>query len=119
ELAARVSALPGRAGRGKCGTDSDVVTRLLAGRSADAGLEAAAMELLPDLQGAFSFVFCDEHTLYAARDPHGVRPLVLGRLDRGWVVASEGAALNTIGASLIREIEPGEFIAIDEEGVRS
>ena len=93
ELAGRVAALPGRAGRGKCGTDSDVVTRLLAGRSADAGLEAAAMELLPDLQGAFSLVFCDEHTLYAARDPHGVRPLVLGRLERGWVVASETAAL--------------------------
>lgn len=119
ELAARVSALPGRAGRGKCGTDSDVVTRLLAGRSADAGLEAAAMELLPDLQGAFSFVFCDEHTLYAARDPHGVRPLVLGRLDRGWVVASETAALDIVGASFVREVEPGELLAIDADGLRS
>jgi amidophosphoribosyltransferase len=119
ELAARVAALPGKAGRGKCSTDSDVVTRLLAGRSADAGLEAAAMELLPDLQGAFSFVFCDEHTLYAARDPHGVRPLVLGRLDRGWVVASETAALDIVGASFVREVEPGELLAIDEDGLRS
>ncbi|MET0863955.1 MAG: amidophosphoribosyltransferase, partial [Nakamurella sp.] len=85
ELAARVANLPGKAGRGKCSTDSDVITRLLAAKSADSGLEAAAMELLPDLKGAFSMVFCDEHTLYAARDPHGVRPLVLGRLDRGWV----------------------------------
>ena len=48
--------------------------------------------------GAFSFVFMDEHTLYAARDPHGIRPLVLGRLDRGWVVASETAALDIVGA---------------------
>ncbi|WP_395726165.1 amidophosphoribosyltransferase [Nakamurella sp.] len=119
ELAARVSALPGRAGRGKCGTDSDVITRLLASRSADAGLEAAAMELLPDLQGAFSVVFCDEHTLYAARDPHGVRPLVLGRLDRGWVVASETAALDIVGASFVREVEPGELLAIDADGLRS
>ncbi len=61
----------------------------------------------------------DEQTLYAARDPWGVRPLALGRLERGWVVASETAALQTIGASVIREIEPGELIAIDENGLRS
>jgi amidophosphoribosyltransferase len=61
----------------------------------------------------------DEHTLYAARDPHGVRPLVLGRLERGWVVASESAALDIVGASFVREVEPGEMLAIDEHGVRS
>ena len=61
----------------------------------------------------------DEHTLYAARDPWGVRPLALGRLERGWVVASETAALQTIGASVIREVEPGELIVIDEDGLRS
>jgi len=75
--------------------------------------------VLPRLRGAFCFVFMDEHTLYAARDPHGVRPLVLGRLERGWVVASETAALDIVGASLIREVEPGELIAIDEDGLRS
>ena len=61
----------------------------------------------------------DEHTLYAARDPQGVRPLVLGRLDRGWVIASETAALDIVGASFVREVEPGEFITIDEDGLRS
>ena len=61
----------------------------------------------------------DENTLYAARDPHGVRPLVLGRLERGWVVASETAALDIVGASVVREVEPGELIAIDEHGLRS
>ncbi len=61
----------------------------------------------------------DEYTLYAARDAHGVRPLVLGRLERGWVVASETAALDIVGASVVREIEPGELIAIDEQGLRS
>ena len=61
----------------------------------------------------------DEHTLYAARDPHGIRPLVLGRLDRGWVVASETAALDIVGAAVIREVEPGEFLAIDADGLRS
>jgi amidophosphoribosyltransferase len=61
----------------------------------------------------------DEHTLYAARDPQGVRPLVLGRLERGWVITSETAALDIVGASFVREVEPGELVAIDEEGLRS
>jgi len=100
-------------------TDSDVVTGLLADSAADLGVEEAALRLLPDLVGAFSLAFCDETTLYAARDRHGVRPLVLGRLDRGWVVASETAALDIVGASFVREVEPGELIAIDAEGLRS
>jgi amidophosphoribosyltransferase len=60
-----------------------------------------------------------EQTLFAARDPHGFRPLVLGRLPAGWVVASETAALDIVGATVVREVEPGELIAIDERGVRS
>jgi amidophosphoribosyltransferase len=98
--------------------DTSLVTMLLASRP-DLSVEAAALEVLPQLRGAFSFVFMDESTLYAARDPHGVRPLVLGRLDRGWVVASETAALDIVGASVVREVEPGELIAIDAEGLRS
>ncbi len=96
--------------------DSDLITALLASCS-DRSPEAAAMEVLPTLVGAFSLVFMDEQTLYAARDRHGVRPLVLGKLERGWVVASETAALDIVGASFVREIEPGELIAIDEHGV--
>ena len=61
----------------------------------------------------------DETTLYAARDPQGIRPLVLGRLERGWVVASETAALDIVGASYVREIEPGEMVAVDEHGLRT
>ncbi|MHA7179054.1 amidophosphoribosyltransferase [Arthrobacter sp. MDB2-24] len=99
-------------------TDTALVTALLAGNDGRS-LEQTAMDLLPSIRGAFCFVFMDEGTLYAARDAYGVRPLVLGRLERGWVVASEQAALATVGASYIREIEPGEFIAIDEDGVRS
>ncbi|WP_040833208.1 amidophosphoribosyltransferase [Nocardia brevicatena] len=100
-------------------SDSDVITALLAHAAADSSIEQAAMELLPTLRGAFCLTFMDEHTLYAARDPHGVRPLCLGRLDRGWVVASETAALDIVGASFVREIEPGELLAIDADGVRS
>jgi amidophosphoribosyltransferase len=99
-------------------SDTSLVTALLAARP-DLSVEAAALEVLPTLRGAFSFVFMDEDTLYAARDVHGVRPLVLGRLERGWVIASETAALDIVGASVVREIEPGELIAIDEHGLRS
>jgi len=99
-------------------SDTALVTSLLAARP-DLSVEAAALEVLPTLRGAFSFVFMDEETLYAARDPQGVRPLVLGRLERGWVIASETAALETVGASFVREVEPGELIAIGEDGLRS
>ena len=99
-------------------TDTAVLTALLAGNP-DNSLEGTAMELLPKVRGAFSLVFMDEQTLYAARDPQGVRPLVLGRLNSGWVVASESAALDIVGASFVREVEPGELIVIDENGLRS
>ncbi|MBV8543056.1 MAG: amidophosphoribosyltransferase [Pseudonocardiales bacterium] len=104
--------------RNGASTDSDLITGLLA-TAADTGVENAAQRLLPQLRGAFSLVFCDESTLYAARDPHGVRPLVLGRLERGWVVASETAALDIVGARFVREVEPGELLAIDAGGLRS
>ena len=99
-------------------TDTALVTALLAEHDF-ASLEEAVLDLLPTLRGAFCLTFMDETTLYAARDPQGVRPLVLGRLERGWVVASETAALDIVGASFVREIEPGELIIIDEDGLRS
>ncbi|WP_337061437.1 amidophosphoribosyltransferase [Kineococcus sp. G2] len=116
----RAGARPGSGGeiaRGNT-TDTALITALFAG-DPDRTLEATALEVLPHVEGAFSLVFMDERTLYAARDPQGIRPLVLGRLDRGWVVASETAALDIVGASVVREIEPGELIAIDADGLRS
>jgi len=127
------SLLNGHAGAlaGRATSDTDVLTALFAASghsvSADGGLdgtghpgvEAAALDVLPLARGAFSLVFMDEQTLYAARDPHGFRPLVLGRLDTGWVVASETAALDIVGARFVREIEPGELVCIDGRGVRS
>lgn len=97
--------------------DTSLVTALLA--SFPGSIWEAALTVLPQLQGAFCFTFMDSKTLYAARDPQGFRPLVLGRLERGWVVASETAALDIVGAVFIREIEPGELIAIDSGGLRS
>ncbi len=99
-------------------SDTDLLTSLIASHP-DLSIEAAAMAELPQVRGAFSLVFMDETTLYAARDPQGIRPLTLGKLERGWVVASETAALDIVGASFVREIEPGELIAIDEHGLRS
>lgn len=99
-------------------TDTEIMSALISLQN-EKNVEASAISVLPQLEGAFSLVFMDEHTLYAARDRHGVRPLVLGKLETGWVVASESAALDIIGAAFVREIEPGEFIAIDENGVRS
>ena len=99
-------------------TDTDVLTALFADPRM-ASVEESALAALPLVRGAYSLVFMDEHTLYAARDPQGFRPLVLGQLARGWVVASETAALDIVGASFVREIEPGELVTIDERGVRS
>ena len=119
ELARRAADLGLERGPMVSTTDSDLITSLLAARSSDTSPEQAAREVLPLLRGAFSLVFMDEHTLYAARDPHGVRPLVLGRLESGYVVASETAALDIVGASFVREVEPGEMLVIDEHGLRS
>ncbi|AZA10737.1 amidophosphoribosyltransferase [Corynebacterium gerontici] len=101
-------------------SDSDVMTALLSHAIHDGQtLFDAARDLLPRIRGAFCLTFTDGHTLYAARDPWGIRPLVLGRLDGGWTVASETCALDIVGASFVREIEPGEMVAIDGSGVRS
>ncbi|WP_180339727.1 amidophosphoribosyltransferase [Corynebacterium tapiri] len=101
-------------------SDTAVMSALLAADVHDGvSVLDSARQLLPRLRGAFCLTFTDGHTLYAARDPHGVRPLALGRLDKGWVVASETCALDIVGASFVREIEPGELVAIDEAGVHS
>jgi amidophosphoribosyltransferase len=124
--ARELAAMPGAPrGASTATSDTDVLTALFASGTgsgedgAPASIEENALAVLPHVQGAFSLVFMDQQTLYAARDPEGFRPLVLGRLPRGWVVASETAALDIVGAALVREIDPGELIAIDERGVRS
>jgi amidophosphoribosyltransferase len=82
-------------------------------------MEAAAMRILPTLQGAYCFVFMDERSVFAARDPQGVRPLSIGRLPNGFVIASETCALDIVGATLVRDVEPGELVRIDDRGLHS
>ena len=119
DLAERVQKNSSKSGdKERATTDTEIMTALIAGQHGES-VEASALAVLPTLEGAFSIVFMDETTLYAARDRHGIRPLVIGKLERGWVVASETAALDIVGASFVREVEAGEFIAIDEDGLRS
>jgi len=114
ELAERVR------GAGLATTDSDIVTTMIADLTPEAGsIEAAAMAVLPELRGAFCFVFMDERSVFAARDSHGVRPLSIGRLPNGFVVASETCALDIVGATLVRDVEPGELVRIDDRGLHA
>ena len=118
EIRSDLGTIPGTEDMSAVSTDTEILTALLAAHP-ERSIEESAMMELPRVRGAFSLVFMDDNTLYAARDPQGVRPLVLGRLERGWVVASETAALDIVGASFVRDIEPGELLAIDENGLRS
>jgi amidophosphoribosyltransferase len=108
----------GTGGEPRPSSDTDVMAELLA-READLSLEEAIVRTMPRLEGAFSLVIMDERTLYGVRDRHGVRPLCIGKLPGGWVIASETAALDIVGATLVREVEPGEVVAIDEQGLRA
>ena len=105
-------------------TDSELMIEALArttgnGRSDGRELERALADTLPRFQGAFSLVIMDQGRLVGVRDPNGLRPLCLGRLGRGWVLASETCAFDLIGATFVREVEPGEMVVIDAGGVRS
>ncbi|MGH9073316.1 MAG: amidophosphoribosyltransferase, partial [Acidimicrobiales bacterium] len=82
-------------------------------------LERALAAVLPSLEGAFSLVVMDATHLVGIRDPNGFRPLCLGRLGPGWVLASETPALDVVGAEVVRELDPGEMVVIDEAGPRS
>jgi amidophosphoribosyltransferase len=82
-------------------------------------LEHALLTVLPMLEGAFSLVVMDEECIVGVRDPQGFRPLCLGRLEGGWVLASESPALDIVGATFVRELAPGEMVVIDEHGPRS
>ncbi len=104
--------------RGAATSDSDLIATRIQ-REEGKPLPEAVAEAASDLKGAFSLVVMDAATLVAARDPYGLRPLSLGRLGRGWVVASETAALDHLGASYVRDVEPGEVLAIDTSGLRS
>jgi len=99
-------------------SDTEVFLHLYA-RSKQPTIEAAIVEAVAHAQGAFSLVFLTPDRMIAVRDPHGFRPLALGRLGDGWVVCSETCAMDLIGATYERDVEPGEVLVIGADGVRS
>lgn len=98
--------------------DSEVIAHLLA-RSTTDNLEEAIVSALSQIRGAYSLLIMGLDKLIAIRDPYGIRPLVIGKLDEDFVVASETCALDTVGAEFVREVEPGEMVVIDREGLSS
>jgi amidophosphoribosyltransferase len=99
-------------------SDTEVVVHLFA-RSRESGAEGAIVDALAQVRGAFSFVAMTRDRLIGVRDPHGFRPLAIGRLGDAWVFSSETCALDLIGATWVRDVEPGEVVVASAAGLRS
>jgi amidophosphoribosyltransferase len=101
----------------KSTSDTEVIAALIA--RDERPLEKAVAAAMEKIEGAFSAVVLSEGKLVGFRDPDGIRPLVLGRLDDDWLLASESCAFDLLGAEVVRELGPGELVVIDEDGCRS
>jgi amidophosphoribosyltransferase len=99
-------------------SDSEVIIHLIAHSRADTFL-ARVIDALSQVRGAYSVVLMTDNGLIAARDPHGLRPLCLGRVRSSWIVASETCAFDLLDAEYVREIEPGEMVVITDQGLES
>jgi amidophosphoribosyltransferase len=99
-------------------SDSELIIHLIASARA-ADLPERVVEALAQVRGAYSMVLLTERQIIAARDPWGFRPLVLGKLNEATIIASETCALDLVRAEYVREVEPGEILVIDEQGIRS
>src|SRR5690606_7703927 len=97
-------------------TDSEIIAHLVA-RCGEKELTTALKKSLPKVQGAYAFVLMSPDQLIGLRDPHGIRPLSLGKMPSGYVLASETCAFDTIGAEFVRDIAPGEMVTIDRHGL--
>ena len=98
--------------------DSEVLASLIA-RSSKRGIERAVVNAISAVRGSFAMVIMTKDKLIGIRDPHGIRPLCLGKIDEGYVLSSESCALDSVGAELVRDIEPGEIVVIDGDGIKS
>lgn len=99
-------------------SDTEVIVKLIA-RSYKKGLERALTDTIQMIKGSFALCVMTENALIAARDPNGIRPLCLGKLDNGWIVASETCAIDAVNGSFVRDIRPGEIVIINDDGVLS
>lgn len=98
--------------------DSEVIVNLIA-RSRKTTLEDKVLDSLTQVKGAYCLSIMTENKLIGVRDPHGFRPLCIGKLNDGWVISSESCALDTVGAEFVRDVEPGEMVVIDDTGIKS
>ena len=99
-------------------SDTEVILNMVA-RGANTGIEKALRSTAKAIKGSYAIVLFIDNKLIGVRDPHGIRPLCLGKLDDAWILSSESCALNTVGADFVRDLEPGEIVVIDENGVSS
>ncbi|MDD3363607.1 MAG: amidophosphoribosyltransferase [Syntrophomonas sp.] len=99
-------------------TDTEVVANLLARYSQDT-MEDALAKCMIDIKGAFALLIMTEDRMVGVRDQMGIRPLCIGRLNGDYILASESAALDTVGAEFVRDVNPGEIVVIDKNGLRS
>jgi amidophosphoribosyltransferase len=99
-------------------TDTEVIGNLIMSSTEKSWVDRIRYAM-HRIQGAYSLTILTKDTLYGVRDPFGVRPLCLGTIDHGYAIASESCALDHIGATFVREIEPGEIVAIDKNGIKS
>jgi amidophosphoribosyltransferase len=99
-------------------TDTEIVANLLARYSQDK-MEDALAKCMIDMKGAFALVIMTEDCLIGVRDPMGIRPMCIGSLDGSYILVSESAALDTVGAEFVRDVNPGEIVVIDRDGLRS
>lgn len=98
--------------------DTEVIAHLIA-RSKEDNFESSLIDSLQKIKGAFSLVLLTKDTLYGVRDPFGIRPLCLGKIEEGYILASETTALDIVGAEFVRDVRPGEIVEINSEGIRS
>ena len=99
-------------------SDTEVVVHLFA-RSREETAEGAIVEAVSQVRGAFSFIMMTKDRVIGIRDPHGFRPLAIGRLGDAWVICSETCAMDLIGATYVRDVEPGEIVVASASGLRS
>ena len=98
--------------------DSEVILSLIA-RGAKKGLERAVVDAIQAVKGSYAIVMLTEDKLIGVRDPNGIRPLCIGKLNDSYILCSESCALDTLGAEFIRDVRPGEIVIIDEKGLES
>ena len=101
-------------------TDAEIIAQIaVRKRLKEKSIEDAVLKTVEQIKGCYSFIMLSPTKMIAARDPHGFRPLCIGKLDDAFVVASETSALDTIKAKFLRDVEPGEIVVIDSTGLRS